>query len=248
MITQVKYLLIIISYYFLVNDDYYKRNSTLFSPGNKKKEGNYLEMLLKDCNSTLKKELSATSNYFRSSYEFRKSDVNIALKNILYNKIGAPESKTEQRAMAKKTRSSVIEQEERQEPVKNTPQIKKKLKGSLGKPLFNDGMKLNTFLIRDFNIGDSIDPIKNSKKKLKMTTNMYDMMQAQKKDKAKQAREAFEIEKYGAVILEEELNLDNSINDPDLNNILSNMNEHDRNKIALKKLDENLKVIYPLYN
>jgi len=49
--------------------------------------------------------------------------------------------------------------------------------------LFKTGTALNNYLIRDFVIGDTNDPSKSSKKKLDMTTNMFNYISQKKYNK-----------------------------------------------------------------
>ena len=69
-----------------------------------------------------------------------------------------------------------------------------------------------------------------------MTTQMFEYIDKTKKDKINKARQAFEIEKYGAIIIEE--------NHPQRDNIdynednLIGLSESEKYKIEMKKLDE----------
>jgi hypothetical protein len=104
------------------------------------------------------------------------------------------------------------------------------------KPLFKNCVNMNKYLINDFKIGSSLDPSKSSKKKYSMTTQMFEYIDKTKKDKINKARQAFEIEKYGAIIIEE--------NHPQRDNIdynednLIGLSESEKYKIEMKKLDE----------
>ena len=111
------------------------------------------------------------------------------------------------------------------------------------KPMFKNCVAMNKFLIRDFQIGTAVDPTKSSRKKYSMTTHMFDFIDKNKKDHIKRVRQAFEIEKYGAIILEEDPPHKDNIIDFTSENF-KQFNEQEKIKIALKKLDENRMVIY----
>jgi hypothetical protein len=104
------------------------------------------------------------------------------------------------------------------------------------KPLFKNCVNMNKYLINDFKIGSSLDPSKSSKKKYSMTTQMFEYIDKTKKDKIKKVRQAFEIEKYGAIILEE--------NPPQRDNVdynednLIGLSENEKLKMQMKKYEE----------
>jgi hypothetical protein len=104
---------------------------------------------------------------------------------------------------------------------------------------FKDGQSLNNFLIRDFNIGENYNKIAKSKQKFDLTTDLYDAIQSKKKEKLRQIRQEFEIEKYGGVI-----NESNSfeITEEENTNEYLNIPEHERNLIALNNMKETYKV------
>jgi len=104
---------------------------------------------------------------------------------------------------------------------------------------FKDGQSLNNFLIRDFNIGESNNKIATSKQKFDLTTDLYDAIQNKKKEKLRQIRQEFEIEKYGGVINESNsFEMTDEENPPDILNIP----EYERNLLALNNMKENYKV------
>lgn len=66
--------------------------------------------------------------------------------------------------------------------------------------LFKSVTGLNNYLIRDFKIGETGDPATKSKRKMEMTARMLTFKEDKIKERIKQEREAFEIEKYGSKI------------------------------------------------
>lgn len=86
--------------------------------------------------------------------------------------------------------------------------MKLKNKDSSNYPQFKNSMALNKYLIRDFLIGEKQDPTGSSKKKMELTNKMYDYIEERKKKKIKKEREAFELNKYGAIITEDPMSED----------------------------------------
>jgi hypothetical protein len=110
------------------------------------------------------------------------------------------------------------------------------------KPMFKNCIAMNKFLIRDFLIGTAVDPTKSSKKKYSMTTHMFEFIDKNKKNRIKNIRQAFEIEKYGAIILEEDPPQKDNIIDFTSENFMQ-YNEQEKIKFAMKRLDERRMVI-----
>ncbi len=75
-----------------------------------------------------------------------------------------------------------------------------------------------------------------------MTTHMFEFIDKNKKNRIKNIRQAFEIEKYGAIILEEDPPQKDNIIDFTSENFMQ-YNEQEKIKFAMKKLDERRMVI-----